>query len=153
MKYRSIQPEDMAAIFAVRVATWHSPRAVEEMTALGITPETVMAMLACGSHRGWLCETDGRVVGFCMGNRETGEMWVIAVLKAYEGQGIGRRLLTHVEVWLWEAGWEEIWLTTDPDDTARAVGFYRHLGWVDWKLDRNRYMKKRKPKGERSAPV
>jgi hypothetical protein len=71
----------MAAIFAVRVATWHSPRAVEEMTALGITLETVMAMLACGSQRGWLCETDGRVVGFCMGNRETGEMWVIAVFK------------------------------------------------------------------------
>ncbi|MDJ0781363.1 MAG: GNAT family N-acetyltransferase [Desulfosarcinaceae bacterium] len=137
----------MDAIFAVRVATWHSPNAVDEMTALGITPAAVLEMLANGSHRGWLCEVNGQAVGFAMGNRNTGEMWVIAVLKAYEGLGIGRHLLAQVEAWLWAAGWEEIWLTTDPDETVRAVGFYRHSGWRDWKLDQNRYLKKRRPAG------
>ena len=90
----------MSAIFAVRVATWHSPHAVEEMTALGITPAAVSEMLSKGSHYGLLCEVNGQAVGFATGNRETGEMWVIAVLKAHEGLGIGRRLLTHVENWL-----------------------------------------------------
>jgi ribosomal protein S18 acetylase RimI-like enzyme len=52
-------------------------------------------------------------------------MWVIAVLKEYEGNGIGRRLLRLVEDWLFSEGWDELWLTTDRDETLRAVGFYR----------------------------
>ena len=90
-----------------------------------------------------------RVVGFAMGNRDDGEMWVIAVLKEFEDRGIGRRLLGFVEEWLFAEGWEEIWLTTDPDETFRAVGFYRRLGWRDWKLepDGDRFMKKTNPRG------
>jgi GNAT superfamily N-acetyltransferase len=101
-------------------------------------------MLECGSHKGWLCESDEQVVGFAMGNRENGEMWVIAVLKEHEGKGIGKTLLRFVEEWLWSEGWEDIWLTTDLDERDRAVGFYRRLGWQDWKLERDRYMKKYK---------
>ena len=63
-----------------------------------------------------------------MGNKETGEMWVIAVLREYEGRGIGRQLLRLVEEWLYSQGWKEVWLTTDPDENFRAVGFYRHEG-------------------------
>ena len=41
-------------------------------------------------------------------------------------------------------GWEEIWLTTDVDENLRAVGFYRHLGWEDWKFeDGDRFMRKK----------
>ena len=96
------------------------------------------------SHRGWLCESDSRVVGFAMGNKSNGEMWVIAVLKEYEGHGVGKRLLSLVEDWLFTEGWKEMWLTTDPDETIRAVGFYRHLGWTDWKMEPggDRFMKK-----------
>jgi len=99
------------------------------------------------SHRGWVAEGEGQVIGFAIGNRLTGEMWVIAVLKEYEGHGIGMRLLTSVENWLFSEGWNEIWLTTDPDENCRAVGFYRHLGWKDWKLepDGDRFMKKTHP--------
>ena len=99
------------------------------------------------SHHGWLCEVDSRVVGFAMGNRDNGEMWVIAVLKECEGRGIGKQLLRLVEDWLFSEGWNEIWLTTDPNETLRAVGFYRHLGWTDWKLepDGDRFMKRQKP--------
>ena len=78
-------------------------------------------------------------------NKTSGEMWVIAVLNKHEGKGIGKKLLTLVEDWLWSEGWKEIWLTTDPDETDRAVGFYRHLGWKDWKLEKDRHMRKRKP--------
>ena len=132
---REIRADDLPAIFDVRVATWHNDRGREELTAMGITQDSVRPMLHEGSHRGWLCEIDGRVVGFAMGNRLTGEMWVIAVLPEHEGQGIGRRLLTMVEDWLFAEGWEEIWLTTDPDENYRAVGFYRRCGWTDWKIE------------------
>ena len=140
--YREIVANDMRDIFAVRVATWHNDRGSEELTDLGITPASVRDKLA-SSHRGWLCELDSQVVGFAIGDHQTGEMWVIAVLSQFEGQGIGKQLLGLVEDWLFSQGWKEIWLTTDPDESYRAVGFYRHLGWKDWKFaDGDRYMKK-----------
>lgn len=149
--FREIHTDDLQAIFDVRVATWHNENGREEITSLGITHDFVRDMMS-STHRGWLCEIDSQVVGFAMGNRENGEMWVIAVLKEHEGKGIGRRLLRLVEDWLFSEGWSEIWLTTDPDEKLRAVGFYRHLGWTDWKLDPDgdRFMKRRKPPQHRS---
>ncbi len=142
---RPIREDDMQAIFDVRVATWHNEHGREEMTQLGITPQFVRDGMK-KSLRGWLCEIDSQAVGFAMGDKANGEMWVIAVLKEFEGLGIGKRLLQEVEQWLFSEGWHEIWLTTDPDETIRAVGFYRHLGWSDWKVeqDGDRFMRKRK---------
>lgn len=145
MHIREIQPDDMQAIFDVRVATWGNSRGLEELAALGITHESVKEMLK-DSHRGWLCSDGDRVVGFAMGNRETGEMWVIAVLEEHEDRGIGKRLIQRVEDWLFAEGWDEIWLTTYVDENNRAVGFYRHLGWEDWKIESDgRYMRKDRP--------
>lgn len=146
MHYREIEDHDIPAIFAVRIQTWHTPRGAEELVQMGITPESVRAMLQAGTHRGWLAEIDGTVVGFTMGNRQNGEMWVVAVLPEWENQGIGRQLMERVESWLFSEGWSEIWLTTDPDETVRAIGFYRRLGWTDWKFERgDRYMRKSAP--------
>jgi GNAT superfamily N-acetyltransferase len=143
--FREIQPEDIPAIFEIRIATWHNPNGRVELTKMGITPHTVRQMMV-DSHRGWLCEIEGRGVGFAMGNKKTGEMWVIAVLKEFEGRGIGKELLRSVEDWLWSEAWQEIWLTTDTDESLRAVGFYRHAGWQDWKIEHgDRYMRKRSP--------
>ena len=143
--YRELQPADMPAIFEVRIKTWHNPHGAEELLRLGITPESVIAMLHT-SHRGWVALDAGQVIGFVMGNQQTGEMWVIAVLPDYENRGVGRRLLTLVEDWLWSTGWKELWLTTDPDENFRAVGFYRRLGWVDWKFENgDRFMRKNPP--------
>ncbi len=141
--FREIGPDDLRSIFEVRVATWHHDRGREELATLGITPGSVSKMLE-SSHRGWLCEVKSRVVGFAMGNKDNGEMWVIAVLKEFENRGIGKHLLALVEQWLFAEGWQEIWLTTDPDESMRAVGFYRHLGWTDWKMETggDRFMKK-----------
>ncbi|MFH1312415.1 MAG: GNAT family N-acetyltransferase [Candidatus Eisenbacteria bacterium] len=145
MVFREITDTDVPALFVVRVATRENTLFLEELHNLGITEESVREMLVT-SHRGWLCEDRGRVVGFTMGNRETGEMWVIAVLPEYEGRGIGAGLLTLVEEWLWSAGWDEIWLTTDTDPALRAYGFYMKQGWQDSKIkDDLRYMTKKNP--------
>ena len=142
MRFRAIQTDDVPDMFEIRIATWHNSDGREEMTKIGITPHSVRQMLL-DSHRGWLCEVDGRNVGFAIGNKETGEMWVIAVLNEFEGRAIGRELLRLVENWLGSQGWKEIWLTTDIDDNLRAVGFYRHEGWADWKIEHgDRYMRK-----------
>lgn len=80
-------------------------------------------------------------------------MWVIAVLPEFEEQGFGGRQLARVEEWLWSLGWEEIWLTTDPDPALRAYGFYRHHGWVDVRhADGLRYLAKHRPRQARGGP-
>lgn len=143
MKYREIQRIDIPVIFAVRVATWGNDRAMEELEVLGITPASTQAAMTRGSLRGWLCETKRQAIGFAMGDKTNGEMTVIAVLKDFEGKGVGKKLLSLVEDWLWTEGWQEIWLTTYIDEDERAIGFYRHLGWQDWKIDGDRYMRKK----------
>ena len=128
--FREITPDDVPSLFAVRTATRENAYTTEQLRELGITVESVRALLG-KTHRGWLCVDEGRVVGFSMGNKQHGEIWVIAVLPEYEGRGIGARLLTLVEDWLWSEGWEVLWLTTDIDPSLRAYGFYRKQGWVD----------------------
>lgn len=145
MKFREIQEHDITDLFVVRVATRENALSRGQLARLGINEESLLAMLKT-THRGWLCEEDNRVVGFAMGNRDNGEMWVIALLPDYEGRGIGAELLTRVEDWLWSEGWNEIWLTTDLDSTLRAYGFYQRQGWADHRIEDDlRYMKKMNP--------
>jgi GNAT superfamily N-acetyltransferase len=151
-KFRRITEHDVPNLFKVRVATRENALSQEQLASLGITHESVRALLAT-THRGWLCEEDDQVVGFVMGNRENGEMWVIALLPEYEGRGIGAELLTRVEDWLWSEGWTEIWLTTDVDPMLRAYGFYVRKGWTDHEIKNDmRYMKKKSPTEAVKAP-
>lgn len=139
---RLITEQDIDDLFEVRVKTRENLLTREQLSSMGITPASVAQMMQT-THRGWLCEVDNQVVGFVMGNKQTGEMWVIAILPEHENKGIGKALMHHVETWLWEQGHNTFWLTTDIDPTLRAYGFYQHLGWEDWEIrDGCRYMKK-----------
>ena len=64
-----------------------------------------------------------------------GEFWTLP-LPEYEGKGAGGRLMALAEDWLAASGCTRAWLTTDPDTTLRAYGFYRKRGWIDWKIER-----------------
>lgn len=146
-EYREITPADMPALFHVRTRTRENTYTREQLQRLGITPHSVTEKLAT-SFRGWLCTVGGQVVGFCMADRSRGELWVIAVLPQFEGRGIGGRLMHLAQEWLWSSGCERAWLTTDVDVTLRAYGFYRHLGWTDWKIEGGvRWMELRPPGG------
>jgi hypothetical protein len=85
MKYIEISNTDIPSLFSVRVATRENTLSLEQLTGLGITEESVAVMLG-STHRGWLCEADDQIVGFAMGNRDNGEIWVIAILPEYEGR-------------------------------------------------------------------
>lgn len=142
MVIRDIEKDDVPALFPLRAATRENRLSIEQLDGMGINEKSVAAMLET-THRGWLCEADGSIVGFSMGNRDNGEMWVIAMLPEYEGRGIGAELLSRVECWLWKEGWKEIWLTTNVDPSLRAYGFYIKQGWTDSVIkDNMRYMKK-----------
>jgi ribosomal protein S18 acetylase RimI-like enzyme len=142
MDIREIRPTDIPSLFEVRVQTHENRLTREELNAMGITPDSVREKLR-GSFKGWLCESDGRTTGFAIGDRSNGELWVIAVLPDYLGQGIGSALLGQVERWLEECGCRRLWLTTDVDESLAAYSFYRRHGWVDERIeDGLRYMVK-----------
>ena len=142
MIIRDIELSDVPALFAVRVATDENRLTRDELTRQGITEVSVRERLLRTLH-GWLVEEDGRVVGFSMGDRATGELWVIAVLPDYIQRGIGSELMRRVEAWLAENGCRNLWLTTDLDTRLRAYSFYRHRGWEDWKEEGGmRYLRK-----------
>lgn len=132
MKFREITIQDIPAIFEVRVATDENNFTYEELEASGISPESVEEKLRT-SYKGWLCETDHNVVGFVIADKETGEIWVIAVLPEHINRGIGTQLLNLAEHWLISSGKNRFWLTTDPDKKLRAYSFYLKNGWTDWK--------------------
>src|SRR5687768_794264 len=96
---------------------------------MGITAASVAEGLAAGTLQGWVCSDDSRIVGFCMGDSERGEVGVLAVLPDYEGRGIGKALLSRVVDWLRMFDPPRIWLGAPRDPAARAYGFYRSLGW------------------------
>ena len=145
MIYREVTLADVPALFDVRVATRENAYTLDELAALGVTEASVREKLR-GDYAGWLCEVTGRVVGFSVADRSTGELWVIAVRPDFEGKGIGAGLMGMAEDWLWSCGCAEAWLTTSIDPNLRAYGFYRKLGWVDQEIRGGlRYMKKRNP--------
>ena len=79
------------------------------------------------SGRGWVVEHEGTVVGFAIGNAETGNIWALFVDPAHEGRGYGRRLHDVMVQWLWSRGLRLLWLGTDPK--TRAARFYARAGW------------------------
>lgn len=144
MKIRSMEPPDLAEAIEVRASTRENALSRELLRLMGITEESTTELLRT-THRGWLCEVQGKMTGFAIGNGKTGELWVIAVLPEYEGRGIGSELLRFVENWLWSLGWTELWLTTSTDVKLRAFAFYTKHGWAIWKAEEDvLYMKKKK---------
>lgn len=77
--------------------------------------------------RGWVVEVDRRVVGFAIGNADTGNIWALFVDPEHEGRGHGRALHDAMVEWLFSRGLPHLWLGTDPD--TRAERFYRAAGW------------------------
>lgn len=120
--------DDVAEVLEVRTSTIENAMTMQALEAYGITEESVIEGMR--SHtQGWVCEIDGRIVGFAMASRSNGEVLVLAVLPDFEGRGIGAHLLEEARDWLFSVGYDEIWLKTTPDPSLRAYGFYLKQGW------------------------
>jgi len=128
MKFREITKSDIDDILNIRVSTIENHFSLEDLTQIGITPQSVSQWLD-GSIKGWLCEISNKNVAFAMGDGATGEVLVIAINPGFEKQGIGKKLMILLQDWLWSFGHKELWLWSNPDAKVRAHGFYRSLGW------------------------
>ncbi len=121
---------DVPAMFEIRTSVRENHLSLEQLAELGITPDTLPAMLD-GNGRGWVALEEGRAVAFAMADAQAQTVFAMFVRPGHEGLGLGRRLMAEAEAWLFEQGCDAIELLTDARPDVRANGFYRHLGWAD----------------------
>jgi ribosomal protein S18 acetylase RimI-like enzyme len=128
--YRRTLSSDFNRCVEVRGRTRQNPVSAERLAELGITRDSQGPLFDDGSIIGFVAESQGRIIGFCSGDTQTGEVLVLALLPGFESLGIGKNLLGRVVAQLFESGFEKLWLAASPDPVTRAHGFYRHLGWI-----------------------
>ena len=75
---RNFQTSDIDAIVHVRTHVIENHLSVEQMAAIGITPQSVQADIAVGDLGCWVAEDQGRVVAFSMADRRDGNIFVRA---------------------------------------------------------------------------
>ena len=134
MRFQEIEPEDVKEVIILRTMVKENVLTMADLIRLGITEDEVTRKIRT-DYKGWLCRVNERIVGFCIGNRRDGEMWVIAVLPEFERRGIGRQLMFLLQDWLFENN-DELWLTTEDNANNRAYGFYESLGWKKAESDK-----------------
>lgn len=92
----------------------------------------------------WVAESAGAVVGglVMMFDEQQAKLANIAVHPDFQGQGLGKGLMSFAETAARERGYEELHLATHKL-LAENVSLYVHLGWDEISRDENRvYMRK-----------
>jgi len=129
LTYRAAKPDDASVCIEIRGMTRENAFSQEELHALGVTTESWSMGIKDGSCPGFVACDDGRIVGYCFGDRDTGEIVVLALLPSYEGRGIGKTLLAKMVKQLKNQGFQRLFLACSSDPDVRSYSFYRHLGW------------------------
>lgn len=127
--YRKAVPEDTPDCITLRGMTRENAFSVAELAERGITLESWRDAIADGSLPGHVAIEDGKIVGYCFGHSDSGEIAVLALLPNHEGKGIGKALLALMVEELGQLGFERLFLGCAADPQVRSYGFYRHLGW------------------------
>lgn len=122
-------PTDAPECVRIRGLTRENAVSEQRLRMLGYTPESWATEVSSGDLPGFVCTAGSQMAGYCFGASKTGEVIVLALLPAYESQGIGRQLLSLVVAQLHASGHDRLFLGCSSDPSSRSYGFYRHLGW------------------------
>ena len=128
-EYRSASPLDAPDCVRIRGLTRENAVSAQRLAAFGITVESWANDIRSGELPGFVCVASAEMAGYCFGSSTTGEVIVLALQPAYEGLGIGRKLLNLVVAHLRSVGHDRLFLGCSPDPAVRSYGFYRYLGW------------------------
>jgi len=123
------RPEDAGECVRLRGLTRENAVSEERLRQYGVTVQSWAADIESGALPGWVARSEGRIVGYGFGAAKTGEVVVLALHPAHEGQGLGSHLLHLVVQELRSLGHPRLFLGCSPDPRVRSYGFYRHLGW------------------------
>lgn len=129
VSYRIATPGDTAECIALRGKTRENAFSIEQLEELGITVDSWKTGISDGSLPGYIGVSEGKIIGYCFGDSETGEIVVLALLPEYESKGVGKVLLGKMIESFRSLGFERLFLGCSSDPKARSYGFYRHLGW------------------------
>jgi GNAT superfamily N-acetyltransferase len=91
-----------------------------------ITPQMYADFLK-KDGRGWVALVDGEIAAFSYANWIDGSIWALFVEPRFEGQGLGKQLLSLATDWLFSLGFRQVTLSTGT--LTRAAQFYTRLGW------------------------
>jgi GNAT superfamily N-acetyltransferase len=91
-----------------------------------ITPQMYADFLE-EDGRGWVALVDGKIAAFSYANRIDGSIWALFVEPRFEGQGLGKQLLSLATDWLFSLGFTRVTLSTGTH--TRAAQFYTRRGW------------------------
>lgn len=129
LQYRRAVSADTAECVALRGRTRENAISEATLASLGITAQSWANSIETGRLPGYVCTDDNQIVGYCFGDKQTGEIVVLAVLPQYERRGIGKALLLRIVEELRSLGYQRLFLGCSRDPSHRSHGFYRHLGW------------------------
>lgn len=129
IEFQAAAPEQTAEYVHLRGQTRENAVSAARLQSLGITAQTWAADIRTNTLLGFDCRVDDALAGYCFGNTHSGEVVVLVVGPAFEGLGIGQRLLALVVEQLRGLGHSRLFLGCAADPLVRSYGFYRHLGW------------------------
>lgn len=130
IEFRVAVPQDAAACIDLRGRTRENSFSREELSTLGVNEESWANGIADGRMVGYIGDVEGRMIGYCFGDRDSGEVVVLALLPEYEGRGVGKFLLQLIVTEFRRRGFDRMFLGCATDPAVRSYGFYRHLGWT-----------------------
>ena len=122
MIFREALPADIPAIQIIR-------NSVKENTLSdpALVPDKDVEDFIGRRGKGWVCEMEGRIVGFAIADLQDNNIWALFIQPGYEGKGIGKKLHDDMLDWYFDQNKEAVWLGTSPG--TRAEAFYRKAGW------------------------
>jgi len=126
---RRALPEDAAACLQMRGMTRENAVSPERLREYGITEDSWAEDIRTHALPGYVCHSEGKLLGYVFGARSSGEVVVLALLPEAEAQGLGRRLLALIVQELRGSGHTRLFLGCSQEASSRSYGFYRHLGW------------------------
>jgi len=95
----------------------------------GLVTDADCADYISNRGRGWVCESQNKIVGFAIVDLTGNRIWALFVLPDFEKQGIGKKLHNIMMNWYFSRTFLTVWLGTAPD--TRAASFYRKAGWKE----------------------
>lgn len=124
MIYREITIADIPEIMEVRFAVKENTLSNPDL----VTSDDCMEFIT-QRGKGWVCEIDGRVIGFSIVDMRDLNIWALFIDPDFEKKGIGRKLHDMMLDWYFDQTRQTVWLSTSPK--TRAESFYKKAGWTE----------------------
>lgn len=122
IRLRTAVIEDLPGIWEVRYSV------TENTLAPGRISDEDLRVAIEQTGRGWVVEDQTMILGFAVGNAETGNVWALFVRPEAQGRGLGTRLHEAMISWFRGQSLSSLWLSTGIDTKARQ--FYERNGWI-----------------------